>query len=125
MMESLLRELIKQFRIVEENSYHVTNSSKNIDYPYLTFTLSEESLSRHTSGFYIDCKLFDSNTSIIDLLRLEGDLKAHFHALRFFTDDMYLRFEFLRSNDFDTKDELIKRRNIQIYVKIDWRNINE
>ena len=122
-MEKLVRELIKQFKMVVKESYYMENHSDNVEYPYLTFTLSEERLNSHRSGFYIDCKLYDSSTSVIDLLSLESSLKAHFKDKQVFTNYLYIRFEYLRGNDFNTGNKLIKRRNLQFYCIVDWRNI--
>lgn len=121
-MIEFLKELTRQFRAVTPESFHERNRKETVIYPYLTFDFDNEGLERNVEGFYIDVDIFDSNSSYINIFTLEEDLKAHFKDNRKLTDDLYIRFNFLRGNKIPTGDDLIKRRNLQLYCKVDWRN---
>ncbi|WP_339063559.1 hypothetical protein [Tepidibacillus marianensis] len=121
-MINFVSELTNQFRSVLLESYHEKNKKETVAYPYLTFDFDSEEIEDHVEGFYIDVDIFDSNSSYVKILEIEDKLKWHFYKNRKLTDDLYLRFHFLRSNKVPTVDDLIKRRNLQIYCKVDWRN---
>lgn len=121
-MIKLLQEITKEFRKITPESYYDTNRSDEVRYPYFTFDLSSEDLERNVEGFYIDIDIFDSSTSYINLFELEGQIKNHFKDLVILTDDLLLRFSYLRGDNMPTGDDVIIRRNIQLYCKVDWRN---
>ena len=120
-MITFLTELTNQFRLVLPESYHDRNRKQTVIYPYLTFDFDSEYLERNTEGFYIDVDIFDNNSSYYDIIQAEDALRAHFKDNRKLTDDMLIRFTFLRSSKVPTGDDLIKRRNLQFYCKVDWR----
>ena len=120
-MIAFLTELTAQFRTVLPESYHDKNRSAIVTYPYLTFDFSSEAIERNVDGFYIDVDIFDSNSSYYDVFQVEQALKDHFKDNRKLTDDVFIRFNFLRSNKIPTGDDTIKRRNLQFYCKTDWR----
>ena len=117
-----MRELTTQFRVVTAESFHDRNRKTTVVYPYLTYDFDLESLERNVDGFYIDVDIFDNQASYTRLFELEDALKAHFKDNRQLTDEIFMRFNFLRSNKIPTGDDIIKRRNMQFYCKIDWRN---
>jgi len=117
-----VQELTSQFRQVTTESFHDRNTKKHVIYPYLTYDFDSEAIERNVDGFYIDVDLFDENSSYTNLFQLESDLKMHFKDNMKLTDDLFIRFNFLRSNNIPTGDEIIKRRNLQFYCKVDWRN---
>ena len=120
-MIAFLTELTAQFRAVLPESYHDKNRSAVVAYPYLTFDFSSEAIERNVDGFYIDVDIFDNNSSYYDVFQVEQALKDHFKDNRKLTDDVFIRFNFLRSNKIPTGDDNIKRRNLQFYCKTDWR----
>ena len=120
-MIAFLTELTNQFRLVLPESYHDKNRSASVLYPYLTYNFDSEGLERNVEGFYIDVDIFDNNASYVDIFQVEDALKDHFKDNRKLTDDLFIRFNFLRSNKIPTGDDLIKRRNMQFYCKVDWR----
>ena len=120
-MIAFLTELTAQFRAVLPESYHDKNRSAVVTYPYLTFDFSSEAIERNVDGFYIDVDIFDNNASYYDVFQVEQALKDHFKDNRKLTDDVFIRFNFLRSNKIPTGDDNIKRRNLQFYCKTDWR----
>ena len=120
-MIDLLKELTTQFRTVTSESFHERNRKATVIYPYLTFDFDSETIERNVDGFYVDVDIFDSNASYMRVIELEEALKEHFKDNWKLTDDLFIRFNFLRSNKIPTGDDLIKRRNLQIYCKVDWR----
>ncbi len=120
-MITFLTELTNQFRLVLPESYHDKNRSASVLYPYLTYNFDSEALERNTEGFYIDVDIFDNNASYVDIFQVEDALKDHFKDNRKLTDDLFIRFNFLRSTKVVTGDDNIKRRNMQFYCKVDWR----
>nr|DAM13503.1 MAG TPA: tail completion protein [Caudoviricetes sp.] len=121
-MINFLNELINQFRVILPESYYEKNRKKTVIYPYLTFDLDSEAIEDHVEGFYIDVDIFDNYSSYTNIFNLESKLKSHFKDLIILTDDLLLRFNFLRSTKIPTGDDTIKRRNLQFYCKVDWRN---
>lgn len=120
-MITFLTELTNQFRLVLPESYHDKNRSATVLYPYLTYNFDSEALERNMEGFYIDVDIFDNNASYVDIFQVEDALKDHFKDNRKLTDDLFIRFNFLRSTKVVTGDDNIKRRNMQFYCKVDWR----
>lgn len=121
-MINFLSLLKAEFRQVTDESYLDTNTKKVITYPYLTYQVSDEAIARNVDGFYIDVDIFDKSKSYVNLYSLEGLVKAHFKGLDVLTDDMFLRFSYRVGNRVDTGDDLLIRRNIQLYCKVEWRN---
>ena len=120
-MIDLLKELTTQIRLVTSESFHEMNRKATVTYPYLTFDFDSEAIERNVDGFYIDVDIFDNNSSYMRVFELEEALKEHFKDNRLLTDEVFVRFNFLRSNKIPTGDDLIKRRNMQFYCKVDWR----
>lgn len=120
-MIEFVKELTSQFRLVTSESFHEKNRKKKVVYPYLTFDFDSEAIERNVDGFYIDVDIFDNNSSYMNVFQLENGLKAHFKDNKKLTDDLYIRFNFLRSMKVPTGDDNIKRRNLQFYCKVDWR----
>ena len=120
-MITFLTDLTNQFRLVLPESYHDKNRSASVLYPYLTYNFDSEALERNIEGFYIDVDIFDNNASYVDIFQVEDALKDHFKDNRKLTDDLFIRFNFLRSTKVVTGDDNIKRRNMQFYCKVDWR----
>ena len=121
-MIEFMTTLTAELRKVLPESYHDKNRSASVLYPYLTYNFDSEGLERNVEGFYIDVDIFDNNASYVDIFQVEDALKDHFKDNRKLTDDLFIRFNFLRSNKIPTGDDLIKRRNLQFYCKVDWRN---
>lgn len=121
-MIEFVKELTSQFRQVTSESFHDKNTKTTVDYPYLTYDFDSEEIERNVDGFYIDVDIFDNESSYVKLFQLESDLRAHFKDNTKLTDDLFIRFNFLRSTGIPTGDENIKRRNLQFYCKVDWRN---
>lgn len=121
-MIPFLQELNKQFANVHTESYHNQNTADKVIYPYLTYDFDSEALETNVEGFYIDVDIFDDSGSFTRVFELEGKLKDYFNQKVILTEDNLLRFNFLRSTSVPTGDKLLRRRNIQIYCKVDWRN---
>lgn len=120
-MIEFLKELTTEFRTVTPESFHEKNRKESVVYPYITFDFDYEAIERNVEGFFIDVDVFDHNSSYINIFNLEDELKTHFKNRLKLTDDLFIRFNFLRSNKVSTGDDQIKRRTMQFYCKTDWR----
>ena len=121
-MIEFMTVLTAEFRKVLPQSYHEKNTSTNVSYPYLTYDIDSESIERNVDGFYLDVDIFDAHSSFSNVFAIEERLRDHFRDNHQITDNLFIRFNFLRSNKIPTGDDLIKRRNLQFYCKVDWRN---
>lgn len=121
-MIELLQTLKLMFDQVTKESYLEINNSEKINYPYLTYSLDIDNINRNTDGFYLDIDIFDENSSFINIFNLESLLRESFDFNQKFTDGLFLRFYFQRSYSVETQSDTLKRRNLQIYCKVDWRN---
>ncbi|AEB75900.1 hypothetical protein [Clostridium botulinum] len=121
-MIPFLKELTKEFKKVCEESYLEINTADEVKYPYLTFSYSGEALENTREGFYIDVDIFDNCGA--DTLRLEQlteDIKKHFLKSRILTDKVLLQFKVSSRRMIPTTNKQIKRRWLQLYCKVDWR----
>lgn len=121
-MIPFLVQLNIEFKKVCKESYLEINSSDKVKYPYLTFSYSSEQLENTREGFYIDVDIFDNCGA--DTLRLEQlteDIRKHFSKARVLTDKVLLQFKLGSRRMIPTTNQQIKRRNMQLYCKVDWR----
>ncbi len=123
-MDELLNLLYEEMTKVCPESYFQINTNNTITYPYLTYDLDSDSIEYGMDGFYVDIDLFDRTKNLTTLMYLEESLKKHFLKFRKLTDGIFIRFKFLRSTKVPTGEKNLRRRNLQIYCKIDWRKIN-
>lgn len=120
-MIPFLQELNKEFKKVCTESYLEYNTAKIVTYPYLTYTLSSEDL-EHQEGFYIDVDIFDNcGSNTVNLEQLTHSFKQHFKSNVILTDELLIQFEYQTARNIPTMSELIKRRSVQLYCKVDWR----
>lgn len=122
-MIEFLTELTKQIRMVLPESYYEKNRKATVVYPYLTFDFDSEYLERYRDGFYVDIDIFDTSTSFKGIFEVEEQLRNHFRELVVLTDDFLLQFKVDSGTKIPTESDNLKRRNLQIYVKTDWRNL--
>ena len=120
-MIEFMTVLTAEFRKVLPQSYHEKNTSTNVSYPYLTYDNDSDSIERNIDVFFVDVDFFDPHPSYSNVSGIEDRLRDHFRDNKLMTDGLYIRFNFLRSNKIPTGDDLIKRRNMQFYCKVDWR----
>ena len=121
-MTELIKLITKELKKVIGQCYYSMNQSKNVIYPYLTFTVDVESLEQSRDGVYIDIDLFDINSSFGNLFEIEQNIKNHFTKLYTLEEFAYTRFSFEGSNNIQTLDDNLKRRNVRLYCKVDWRS---
>lgn len=122
-MNNLLAEITQQLRAICPESYYERNRKTTVIYPYLTFDVDGDNLEVYRDGFYLDIDIFDINTSFKSIFEIEDKLRIHFRQLAILTDDFLLQFKVGSSNKIPTESDNLKRRNLQLYVKVDWRNI--
>lgn len=97
------------------------NHNETVVYPYGTFTTSIEAIDRDTEGVYLDIDLFDRHTNDDRLMVVEYKLRKALSAKQLLTEDLLLRFQFVRSTDVSTNDSDIKRRKLSFYIKLNRR----
>ena len=121
-MIEFMTTLTAELRKVLAESYHEKNTKTTVNYPYLTYDIDVEPIERNVDGFYLDVDIFDAHSSYSNIFDIEDRLRDHLKDNKLMTEGLYIRFNFLRSNKIPTGDDLIKRRNLQFYCKVDWRN---
>lgn len=121
-MIRFVSEIVKELRAITPQSYYGKSTAQPVVFPYLTFQVHSEGLGKGIDGFYVDVDAFDSSTSYGGVLTLESELRAHLDERDTMLGDLFIRWNFLRSNSIETESELIKRRNMQFYCKIYWRD---
>lgn len=121
-MIPFLVQLNQEFKKVCKESYLEINTADEVKYPYVTFSYSGEVLENTREGFYIDVDIFDNCGA--DTLRLEQlteDIRKHFIKSKILTDKVLLQFKINSKRMIPTTNEQIKRRWLQLYCKVDWR----
>lgn len=121
-MIELLKTLLEIFKEVSDETYLEVNTSEVISYPYITYSLDIDNIDKNTDGFYLDIDIFDNNASYTKIFELESQLRERFDFNQLFTDGLFLRSYFKGSTHVPTLSNTLKRRNMQIYCKVDWRN---
>lgn len=122
-MIALLSLLTEELRKVCKESYLEENTSEHVTYPYLTFSYTSEQLENKREGFYIDIDIFDNcGANALELERLSTQIRDHFHEKTFITCDLVAQSECRNRDVIPTTHEQIKRRWVQLYIRVDWRN---
>lgn len=120
-METVIAELIKWFSGIVPESYFLSNPSSSVVYPYLVFSYDAEGLEWASDGLYIDVDVFDDqgeNQERIEVLL--GQLKRELEHKTTMLADGYLRCRYEGSSPIETQSDMLQRRHIRFYVKIDW-----
>lgn len=121
-MLEILQTITHELRKVIPESYYEINSSDLITYPYSVFNLTSESLENTREGFYLDIDIWDKCYSNgLELERLCNDIKKHFETLRIKTDSLFMMFEYKGRLNIPTQMEEFKRRQVNLYIKVDRR----
>jgi len=122
-MHDFMAELAKQFRSVLQESYYEKNRKAKVVYPYLTYDFDSENLERYRDGFFIDVDIFDIETNFDHIFEIENQLRKYFNGKSILRDQFLLQFKVGNGSKVPTASDNLKRRNLQIYVKVDWRDI--
>lgn len=120
-MLDFLEELTKQLKSIEPEAYHVTNTSSEAVYPYLTYSVDGEFLDRNADGITLEIDIFDNDSSYLNIYDLEKKLIERFRMARILTADFFAMFEYQHSSTIPTGNISIKRRNVVFYVRAEWR----
>ncbi|NGL84155.1 hypothetical protein [Streptococcus equi] len=121
-MESVIKHIINTCSAVVQTYFRV-NPNEVPSYPYAVFTYQESGIEWEQDGCYIDIDLFDNQGT--DDSRIEATLNQLKNIMKHHSvmlDDCYLRFQFSGANIIDTMSDTLQRRNIRLYLIIDWRN---
>ena len=122
MIIELLKTLSQEFRSVVPESYLEWNDADNVVYPYLTYSVQREALERHSDTLTVDIDIFDNASSYKGTYQVEEQLNEYFKQRRTLTDVALFIWSFVRSQNILTGDETIKRRQVTLSAKIDWRS---
>ena len=118
----LIKALTEQFKEILKESHYLNNNSVEVRNPYLTFSISGEPLRFKQDGFYIDVDVFDNQApNDVRIETVVQNVKEHFENKHVLTEQFLLQFEFRISNHIPTGSDTLQRRNLQLYVKVDWR----
>lgn len=122
-----MNELIKAIRDllranVTEQAFYDTNTSKTVVYPYMTYTSDLEWYGHNTDEGTMDIDIFDDVQSYDRIITLEEKVKQHFRLTSIEYDNFILRIDFVRSATVPISDPTIRRRTVQMHIKVDWRN---
>lgn len=120
-MEELLKLLNQELRKVTSESFHAVNRKQEVIYPYLTYDFDVTNLEDNIDGIYIDVDVFDNNSSYLDIIRLEDELKRQLKGKKKLTDDLHIRFYYQGSNKIPTLDENIKRRQSVYRLRVAYK----
>lgn len=124
-MIDLISELTTAFRTVVPESFYLKNNKEKVIYPYLTFSYTGEPLAKNIKGFYLDVDIFDDKGK--DNERIEQAMSQLVDFVddddnRIMTDELFIRFDYIKPNPIPTNSDTLQRRYAQIYVRADWRN---
>lgn len=122
-----MKEVIKALRDllranVTEQSFYDTNTSQSVVYPYMTYTADTEWYGHNSDEGTMDIDIFDNIQSYDRIITLEEAVKKHFRLTSIEYDNFILRIDYVRSATVPTADPSIRRRTVQMHIKIDWRN---
>lgn len=123
-MTEVIAELWEAFKRVVPESHYIRNRDEEVTYPYLTFTYTGEPVNKNTKGFYLDVDIFDNLGG--DDERIEKTLSEFIDFVdddknRILSDELFIRFDSIKTNPIDTGSEKLQRRYAQVYCRVDWR----
>ena len=112
------------FSTIVPETHYTRNNKKTVVYPYQTFTLTGEPIRFQGQGFYIDIDLFDNSKSDVGIEKALSAMVEAFNGQEPFnqlTDSFLIQISY-NSDDFvPTGSDTLKRRNLRLYAKFDWR----
>lgn len=121
-MEELLKIIYSELSNVHDKVYLEYNMEDNIEYPYVTYSYSSEYLNSNREGFFIDINIFGAGNNTIEIDNLAHKFKRKLHGKTIFTCEHFIQFQFRNSSVIPTENKNIRRRWIEVYVKVDWRD---
>lgn len=121
-MEQLARAIQQELEAVTPEAFMGINEQEQVVYPYLTYTIGGNGINGNQEENPIEVNLFDYGTSHLKILELEGRIRDHFQQRKIMTPDLFIQFSVGLSTEVPTGDRRIKRRDLTIYTKTDWRN---
>ena len=123
-MNEVIAILLEKFKGIVPESFYRINTNQVVIYPYLTFNYTSDSVNQHTSSITLEIDIFDDMGN--DDERLETtlfELQKHFvdDNSRILNDNVFIRFDNIRTNTIPTMSDTLQRRNAQIICRVDWR----
>lgn len=106
---------------VTEQTFFDTNTSEKVVYPYMTYSVDTEWSEHQRDDGNVDIDIFDTSQSFADIIELEQLIKDNFRLMSVTQPDFVLRMDYVRSSNVPTADPLIRRRTVQMHIRVDWR----
>lgn len=120
-MEEVLKQFVTTLRAIRAQSYYGMNTKKVVTYPYLTYGVTVDPISRNQDNYILDIDVFGQGTSALSVVKLEEKLKDALMYRRDLTEELNLIYSFGSSMDIPTLVPDLHRRNITFNVKVDER----
>lgn len=118
----IINYLKRTFKAVVSETHYLKNKSKKVNYPYQTFSLTGEPTRTNGKGFYIDVSIFDDGkNSDVDIEKALSSMIEAFEDYHDLTDSFLIQIDYRNDNAIPTGSDSLLRRELQLYVKIDWR----
>ncbi len=119
-MKFFARFLNQQLRLINQESYHKWNWSETVVYPYLVYSYTANQTDEIRNTFNVTINMFEHDLSDEKLLDLESDIRNQLDRTKHILDEAIAHVRVNQSMDIDTLDDKLKRREIQLTVKLDW-----
>lgn len=115
-------------KAIHPESHFEWNHKDKVIYPYLTYSFGYDPIDEIRDEFDVTINLFDYGTSKIKLLELESKLVNGLNRKYEELDKAFVSIRTGRGSDIPTGIETIRRRELQLTIKLDWKiqeeNIN-
>lgn len=119
-----IRWLMKTMQGVTTEVFHFINRKQTVEYPYITFTNTSTPEDEIRDIHRFELNLFDYGTSREALMVLEESIRQTFDRQSFIEEDVIIHSRKGIANDIPTGDDTIQRRDIELIIKTDRRNVN-
>lgn len=108
---------------VIEQAFYEQNQSDKVVYPYMTYTVDTEWAEHARDVGTVDIDIFDNSTSYAKIIALEEKINSLYRLASIAADGFILRIDYERSMAIPTADPAIRRRTVQMNIKIDWSKV--
>lgn len=106
---------------IHPESHFEWNHNDKVTYPYLTYSFGYDPIDEIRDEFDVTINLFDHGTSKVKLLELESKLVNGLNKKYEELDKAFIYIRTGRGSDIPTGTEAIRRRELQLTIKLDWK----
>lgn len=122
-MNEVIAAVLGQCQNVIAESYFRKNTNHELVYPYLVFSYDSDNISKNVDGAYLDVTIFDNQGGNDERIEIKtAELKQALRNYSEMLESCYIRARFEGVNMTDTGLDMLQRRDVRFYLKIDWRN---